>query len=187
MIDLEDLACHRGSLLGDIAGASQPSQKMFESRLAIELDSFDPRRPLLAEAESSKIGSINIPEALWAAMRAAPAIDVRAPLEARAAYLTSAYRDLTSDPDRLHDMLNRLPSRLGRSAIAAWLELAREGHFEPLAASLMEAHYDPAYSRWDRNHPRAHLETIDLDELSQSLIMQAAARVVSRLAEIEVG
>ena len=181
VLDLEGLAHHRGSLLGEIAGEAQPSQKMFESRLAIELDSFDPARPLLAEAKSSKIGAINIPEVLWEAMRSAPAIDVRAPLEARAAYLTSAYRDLTSDPDRLHDMLSRLPSRLGRSAIAAWLEMARDGHFEPLAASLMEAHYDPAYARWNRNHPRLRLETIDLDDMSQSSIRQAAARVVGRL------
>ncbi|MFN5828613.1 MAG: tRNA 2-selenouridine(34) synthase MnmH, partial [Rhodobacterales bacterium] len=56
VIDLEGLANHRGSLFGGRAGG-QPSQKGFESRLAMALAALDPTRPLVVEAESSKIGT----------------------------------------------------------------------------------------------------------------------------------
>jgi tRNA 2-selenouridine synthase len=60
-LDLEGLAGHRGSLFGAIAGQGQPSQKMFESTLLADLERLDPTRPIVVEAESSKIGQLNLP------------------------------------------------------------------------------------------------------------------------------
>jgi tRNA 2-selenouridine synthase len=177
-IDLERLAHHRGSLLGDIVGEAQPSQKMFESRLAVELAALDPSKPALMESESSKIGDINIPHALWKAMSSAPMIEVRASTGVRAAYLVSAYQDLTSEPDRLVAALARLPGRHGRSTVEVWRGLARDGQYEALAGALMEAHYDPAYLRWNRTHPRPCIGVIDLSDLSALSISLAAARIV---------
>ncbi|MDT8329115.1 MAG: tRNA 2-selenouridine(34) synthase MnmH, partial [Roseovarius sp.] len=57
VLDLEALARHRGSLLGGL-DVPQPSQKGFETALAAALDTLDPTRPVVVEAESSKIGSI---------------------------------------------------------------------------------------------------------------------------------
>ncbi|MGK4277573.1 hypothetical protein, partial [Escherichia coli] len=45
VLDLEALAKHRGSLLGDLPGEPQPSQKSFESQLTTALLRLDPRRP----------------------------------------------------------------------------------------------------------------------------------------------
>ena len=70
VLDLEALAGHRGSLLGATA-AEQPAQKGFEAALALALHRLDPARPVLVEAESSKIGRITLPPALWQAMLAA--------------------------------------------------------------------------------------------------------------------
>jgi tRNA 2-selenouridine synthase len=55
-LDLEGLAEHRGSLFGGRPGRAQPSQKLFESRLLSALEALDPARPVVVEAESSKIG-----------------------------------------------------------------------------------------------------------------------------------
>ena len=187
VVDLEALAHHRGSILGHFAGEAQPSQKMFESRLAIALADVDLSKPVLMEAESSKIGDINIPEAIWKAMGSAPMIEVRAPIAARARYLLSAYRDLTADTNRLTWVLGRLPGRHGRAAVERWRALALAGLHEALAIELMEAHYDPAYARWGRNHPRPRVETIELDDLSGASISSAAARIVKQLDEWELG
>src|SRR6202008_214166 len=65
VIDLEGLAEHRGSLLGRRPGRPQPAQKMFESRLAAQLDALDPARPVVIEAESSKVGEIAVPPLVW--------------------------------------------------------------------------------------------------------------------------
>ena len=56
VLDLEGLANHRGSLLGGDP-EEQPAQKGFESQLAERLARLDPERPVLVEAESSKIGA----------------------------------------------------------------------------------------------------------------------------------
>ncbi len=61
ILDLEDLAAHRGSLLGQIPGRPQPRQRMFESRLVHKLLKFDPSKPVFVESESSRIGNLQIP------------------------------------------------------------------------------------------------------------------------------
>jgi tRNA 2-selenouridine synthase len=68
VIDLEGLARHRGSILGDVEGV-QPAQKGFETALVQALDALDPARPVLVEAESARIGTLRLPPALWAAMK----------------------------------------------------------------------------------------------------------------------
>src|SRR5262249_26159773 len=58
VLDLEMLAAHRGSVLGDLPGEPQPPQKMFESLLWNELRQFDPMQPVFVEAESKRIGNL---------------------------------------------------------------------------------------------------------------------------------
>ena len=69
VVDLEGLAAHRGSLFGAVARA-QPSQKAFEGALAAAFDSLDTARPVVVEAESSKVGEVLVPPSVWAAKRA---------------------------------------------------------------------------------------------------------------------
>ena len=181
-LDLEGLAGHRGSLFGGFRGTAQPSQKMFESRLMQALAGLDLSRPVVVEAESSKIGERMTPPMLWKAMAAAPCIDLRVPLATRARYLVGAYDDIVLDPAALERTLGRLPGRHGRKRLAEWLDLARSGQFESLAQSLMQNHYDPAYQRSRREDTRRRLgvvEALDLDPASQDL---AAARIADLIA-----
>ena len=148
-LDLEALANHRGSLFGEMGG--QPSQKLFESRLAAALAALDPARPLVAEAESSRIGERFLPPALWSAMQAGRRIELDAPADARARALLRAYGELGEDPDRLVELLQRLPGRHGHKRLAQWTLWARAGDLAPLAAALVMEHYDPAYAGSRRN------------------------------------
>jgi tRNA 2-selenouridine synthase len=145
-IDLEGLANHRGSLFGHRSGG-QPSQKGFEGRLAVALAMLDPARPLVVEAESSRIGDLALPKQLWAAMAAAPRVRIEAPLAARAAYLTRAYADVVADRDRLAGVIDNLRPSHSREVIEAWQALAAAGDFTALAADLMARHYDPRYEK----------------------------------------
>ena len=95
-IDLEGLANHRGSALG--ARGEQPSQKAFESALAAAVAALDPTRPVVIEAESSKVGRLNVPPKVYGAMKSARRLRIAAPLTARAAFLTREYRDVISRP-----------------------------------------------------------------------------------------
>jgi tRNA 2-selenouridine synthase len=183
VLDLEALAAHRGSLFGGLPGIAQPSQKMFESRLLSALDRLDPARPVLIEAESSKIGGRMIPPALWRLMEAAPRIEVSAPPAARARYLVSAYREITEDRAALDEVLARVPDRPGRKRLAAWRALAEAGDFEALAAALIELHYDPAYRRSARDEPRARLAAIEMAGVDPADLAAAADRIAGLLVD----
>lgn len=176
VLDLEGLANHRGSLLGERPGG-QPSQKAFESALAGELCALDPARPVVVEAESSKIGSLILPPSLWGALRAAPRIRITASIEARTAYLVNAYDDILSDRDRLRDRLSPLRFHRGHAVVDGWLALIEADDKPALTRALMEQHYDPAY---DKSHATKQVDVIAQIEsktLDTGGLAEAAGRI----------
>jgi len=179
-LDLEGLAAHRGSLFGAIPSAPQPSQKLFESRLLAALETLDPARPVLVEAESSKIGQRMIPPALWRAMEVAPSIDLAADRGARIAYLVETYADMVADAERLAGILADLPGRHGAKQRAVWQAMAQVGDFHGLADALIEAHSDPAYERGRRRAARPTLGLIVLPDLGLAE-RDEAARMIARI------
>lgn len=181
VLDLEGLANHRGSLLG-ARTTPQPDQKMFESGIAAALARFDPKRPVLVEAESSKIGSRIVPPALWQAMTDSPRIEVQAPIEARARYLAEAYDDILSDGPRLAGLLDHLRPVRGHGVVDRWHALIAAGDKVALTAALMEDHYDPAYRRARKRHGAALMASLRTDRLDASGLALFAERIV---AEIE--
>lgn len=179
VIDLEGLARHRGSLLGGVGG--QPSQKAFESALAMRVAALDPDRPVVIEAESSKVGNVIVPPSVWSAMIAADRIEVMAPVEARAAYLARAYADLTEDVGRLSGLLDALRPMQGAERVAAWQGLAAAGRFEDLAAALCREHYDPRYARHRARLERAPAARLEAGRLDEAGIEELAAEVLKAL------
>ncbi|RBI86544.1 tRNA 2-selenouridine(34) synthase MnmH [Rhodosalinus halophilus] len=171
VVDLEGLAAHRGSLFGAVAGG-QPPQKLFESRLAMQLFRLDPARPVFVEAESAKVGERILPPALWAAMKRADHVRLEAPRPVRAAYLARAYADLTADRAALLAVLEKLAPYHGHAQVEAWQALARAGAFAALAEELIAAHYDPRYAKSARRRapPRAvaRLEQLEPEEFAQA-------------------
>jgi tRNA 2-selenouridine synthase len=146
-LDLEALAAHRGSVLGELPGQTQPSQKMFESRLYAAMAALDPARPVYVEGESRKIGQVQVPEALITAMRAAACVLLDAAPGTRIALLMDEYRHFFADTTVLRAQLDCLATLHGRDKVESWKALAAQGDFETLVARLLEEHYDPAYRR----------------------------------------
>lgn len=178
VIDLEGLARHRGSLFG--AMGRQPSQKAFEGSLAQALAALDPSRPVVVEAESSKIGECRLPPQIWKAMTAAPRISLRAEAADRARYLTRAYGDMVEDPARLSAVINLLRPSHAQVVIEEWLAMAKDGAFTALAQSLMERHYDPRYSR-HRDRMAVPVTEVEAGPLTAEALPDAADRVASAL------
>ncbi len=147
VLDLEELAEHRGSVLGPIPGSPQPSQKAFESRIWSALRSMDPQRPVLVESESRKVGQRHLPGELMAMMRGAPCRVITIPIEARVALLRREYAHFVSDPDSLIARLERLSDLHSRQVLTSWVEFVRSGAWDSLVESLLTEHYDPAYDR----------------------------------------
>jgi tRNA 2-selenouridine synthase len=179
VIDLEGLAGHRGSLFG--GQGPQPSQKTFEARLALALERLDPARPVVVEAESSKIGNCRIPPRLWVAMTGAPRVTIAAPRAARAAYLARAYADLTADAGRLSETISLLRPLHAGEVIDTWLALAALGDHVALADSLMEQHYDPRYGKHRARMSPAVAE-VAAEDLSGDHLAGLAADIAGAVA-----
>ncbi|WP_149140054.1 tRNA 2-selenouridine(34) synthase MnmH [Gemmobacter caeruleus] len=181
VIDLEGLAHHRGSLFGQ--RGAQPGQRGFEGRLALALAGLDPRRPVVIEAESAKVGQCRLPPRLWRAMVAAPRLEIRAPVAARATYLARTYADLTADPARLVATIDLLRPLHAASRIEEWQAMAATGAFVPLAEALITAHYDPRYSR-HRARTTAPATTFDTDDLTPPHLAALADRLAATLRDM---
>ena len=183
VIDLEGLAGHRGSLFGHTAGG-QPSQKAFECALAMELSRLDPKRPVVVEAESAKVGNLRLPPQLWAAMGKAPRVTTEASLPERARYLSRAYADIVADQARLLEVLGLLRHAHADETITAWESLALSGRFEALAHDLMEQHYDPRYEKHRARmaHTQEVISAPSLAEADLPALADQVAAAVTRLA-----
>jgi tRNA 2-selenouridine synthase len=176
VLDLEGIARHRGSVLGDLPGDPQPSQKMFDSRVWDRLRRFDPSRTVFVEAESRKIGQLQVPGALLERMRGSPCVRVEAPVAERVRFLTSEYRHFLEAPGRLKEQLACLRGLHGSEVLDGWMKQVDEGDWPGLVTELLVKHYDPAYRRsiFKNYRGSAQGRVLDLTTLSGEEFGRAA-------------
>lgn len=181
VLHLEALAAHKGSLLGALPAQPQPSQRSFESALLAALESFDPAQPVFVEAESRRIGAINLPESLVSLIRAAPCLRVEASLEARVAFLLEDYAYFLADPAWLLEAFTRFQGMQSNETLARWRTMVGEREFEPLVRELLEKHYDPLYQRSQSRNYADHdaARTLAADDLSPDAVRALARRVLA--------
>ena len=146
-LDLEALAVHRGSLLGDLPDTPQPTQKWFDSLLLQALRQLDPERPVWVEAESKKIGVLQLPDSLFEAMHRSPVTHLTAPMSARVDLWREDYPHFAADPIRMVQKLEPLKPLVGGEVLADWHAMAASGDVNSLFESIMVKHYDPCYAR----------------------------------------
>lgn len=147
VLDLEQLAAHRGSVLGGLPSDPQPTQKMFETRLWQTLRSLSPERVVYVESESKKIGDLRVPEALIQQMRSSPCVRVQISTADRVKLLIEDYPHLVDDSGLLGEQLSHLIPLHGKDKIRGWHALAESGDTAALVEALLVEHYDPAYLR----------------------------------------
>lgn len=183
VLDLEGMANHRGSLFGEMPGG-QPSQKTFEGRLALALAQLDPGRPVVVEAESSRIGDVTVPKMMWRAMCDAPRVTVAAPRGARAAYLARTYADIARDRSALAEVIGKMRRLHAHEVIDRWIRRAESGEIEALADELMEQHYDPRYAKSRARYLDRHIAEVRVESLAPDALDGVAERVSTALAAI---
>jgi len=180
VLDLERLARHRGSLLGELPGEPQPSQKMFDSWVWSALKHLDPARPVFVEAESKKIGQLQVPARLLERMREGECLRLDVPLPERVRFLIEEYRHFLDEPAALKEKLQCLTSRYGRAVIGRWLAQTDAGAWRELVADLLVTHYDPSYLRAAAQNYLHYDEAqaLSLTRLDQTAMAQAAGELL---------
>ncbi|WP_300450695.1 tRNA 2-selenouridine(34) synthase MnmH [Accumulibacter sp.] len=182
ILDLEELACHKGSVLGILPGSAQPSQRLFESQLLTLLQGFDPDRPVYVEAESRKIGTLHLPAALIETMRASQCINIEASFPARVDFLLRDYDYFLAAPQWLNACLQPLRGLHSSETLLRWRHYADSGDWRPLVSELLEQHYDPLYRRsQSRNYTGFRASaSVTTDDLTATGIEAVARRLCDR-------
>jgi len=182
VLDLEGLACHRGSILGALPDTPQPAQKRFDTLVWQALRGFDPLRPVFVESESKRIGRLQVPQALLDRMRAdSRVLRVQMPDAGRVQLLLEDYGFFTGDPSGFCSLLQGLVELRGHAAVARWQEMARAAQWPELFGELMSCHYDPLYERSMRAHfpALASAEVVALEDGGASAMQHAARRLAA--------
>lgn len=119
VIDLEGLAGHKGSAFGNMGLPAQPSQEMFENKLAQALSNTAPTedienpspRCIWMEDESQRIGTVNIPTVLYQKMRQKKVFFLDIPFESRLDYICIHYGKFPKE--QLINAIIRIKKKLG--------------------------------------------------------------------------
>ena len=181
VLDLEALAAHKGSVLGGLPDEAQPSQKMFESRLLAVLQGLTFIEPVFVEAESRKIGRLQLPDALLETMRASPCLRIEATDAARVVFLIGDYDYFLAEPAALKDKLDCLQELQSAETLARWHALIDARDWPALVAELLERHYDPLYRRSQgKNYAHfAEAPRFAADDLSPAGLEKLARKILA--------
>ena len=181
VIDLEDLAKHKGSAFGNIGMPNQPTQEMFDNILGLELRSkrYDPRInnqnanpklilkhvPIWMEDESQRIGDLNIPKDLWQTMRRSPVYFLNIPFEERLRHIAAEYGCL--DNERMIDAIVRIRERLGGLEAKRAIEYLHENNTIESFRILLK-YYDKWYTKGlhNRENINSLLHLINCESVS---------------------
>ncbi|MGY8642253.1 MAG: tRNA 2-selenouridine(34) synthase MnmH [Verrucomicrobiales bacterium] len=180
VLDLEGLANHKGSVFGGDPENPQPAQKKFESLIYDQLSTFDSAKTIWVEAESSKIGRLNLPVPLWMKMRESSVTKLESTIEARTEFLRDDYESWLSNQDRVTTTIDLLKSFHSVETIAEWKEWAENGEWKSLIAALLEKHYDRNYNPGGSGHYNVPDDDYVLPNQSDTAFEKCAADLIAR-------
>jgi tRNA 2-selenouridine synthase len=149
VVDLEGIAHHKGSAFGAIDMPPQPSQEMFENRLAMAIHQIRSvpvysKAPIWMEDESQRIGNVNLPPFFWEPFRQQPVLFLDIPFEERLAYLVRTYGKLNKGD--IAAAITRIQKRLGGLETKTALGYLVEGDTTECFRILLK-YYDKKYGK----------------------------------------
>jgi tRNA 2-selenouridine synthase len=147
VIDLEALAVHRGSAFGNLDQLPQPTQEHFENLLATALHNLDHNAAIWLEAESQRLGLINIPNDFFVQMRGSPLYFLDIPFAKRLDHILSDYSKY--EKEKIVNAIMRIKKKLGgletKNAVNFIIEDDIRGCF-----GILLKYYDKLYLRSTR-------------------------------------
>lgn len=171
VLDLEDLAQHKGSAFGNLGYNGQPSSALFHNLIFDAIKGYDQSKPLWVENESVTIGKVYLPKELWENMKSAAGVEIEVPAEKRLQFTLEHYGHY--DKNDLIACVNNLNKRLGDEETRRLSSLIAEGQLEPAVRSLFR-YYDKSYEfgRSKRNchqYVKIHFSDLDPTEIAAFL------------------
>jgi tRNA 2-selenouridine synthase len=176
IIDLENIAHHKGSSFGSLGERKQSSQEQFENELYTEYAKTDAEKICWIENESRKIGVNVIPDKLWEQMRAAKVAVVNLPVEERINYLVTEYGKYSKD--ELTAAMERITRHLGgQHAKAAIQAILDDDLAEACRISLV--YYDKTYQYGEDQREKSQLIHFEFEKLTPENIAETLRKKIN--------
>ena len=147
IINLESLACHKGSILGNIPNILQPSQKKFESSIWYELYKKSSIKKIWVESESNKIGNVSLPKLLFEKMLKGNILKLNVPIDARAKFIIKDYNYFVKNNEYLDHALDVLKKFITFKEYKILIHNYKTKDFISFVRNLLIFHYDKAYNK----------------------------------------
>ena len=142
ILDLEDLAHHKGSAFGGLLMPPQPSTEQFQNELFEEILKLDLSRRVWVEDESLAIGKIFLPNDLLFQMRRSPLVQMEVSKEIRIQRLVHEYGP--ADRDEFLQSMGKVVKKLGGQHYNDAKEKLLQGDMSATIEILL-TYYDKAY------------------------------------------
>jgi tRNA 2-selenouridine synthase len=175
IIDLEQLASHKGSAFGGLMLPPQPTTEQFQNDLFEEIHKLDLSRRVWIEDESIAVGKIFLPEGLWRQMNSGPVIEIEVDKAVRIERLVQEYG--AADKDMFLQAMIQITKKLGGQHFNAAREKLLQDDMAAVIAILL-TYYDKAYTnglirKKQRVKTSVPWNGNDADAFAATLIQQA--------------
>jgi tRNA 2-selenouridine synthase len=141
-IDLEALACHKGSVFGALGQYPQPTNEQFENELYTKWSVLDKSKVTWLEDESRMIGRVTLPDPVVSVIDNGLLIQVDLDREIRVNRLVLEYSGY--DRRLLAEAINRISGRLGGVRTKEAMKALENERYQDVASVVLEW-YDQAY------------------------------------------
>jgi tRNA 2-selenouridine synthase len=163
VIDLEQLANHKGSAFGALGQLPQPSSEQFSNLLFSEWKCLNAELPVWLEDESRNIGQVFMPEEFYLNMQKTPVIELVMNIDLRLSYLLEEYSDYP--PESLKAAVQKISRRLGGDNTKVAVEAIENKDFTR-AIEIVLHYYDKSYLFGVKNRDKNNTLQVNLDSLN---------------------
>lgn len=151
VIDLEKIACHRGSAFGHIGMEEQPTSLQFQNDLHELTLRLDPEKIIWIESESLSIGKVYLPETLWENINQAPVIELSIPKNVRIKRIVQEYGKF--EKEHLILSTKKISKKFGPNNVKKVIEFLNRDDLEGAVTLLMD-YYDKSYNFSQRKYKK---------------------------------
>jgi len=167
VLDLESMACHKGSAFGHLLQPPQPTTEQFQNFLFEKLLTFDLGRRIWVEDESIAIGKIFLPPDFWKQLNTSPLVRMDVSRDVRVSRLVNEYG--SADKEEFLEVMSRISKKLGGQHFKDAKERLLAGDM-PGVMEILLTYYDKAYIKSMENRRSQHRVALSWDGKNLSAI-----------------
>jgi tRNA 2-selenouridine synthase len=179
VIDLEWIACHKGSAFGSLGQSSQPTSEHFANLLFHEIEKTDKKKVVWLEDESKNIGTVFMPDQFCLNLLKSPLIAIIMNVETRIPRLVKEYASYPKE--ELIKSITKISKRLGDVRTKEAIKELKESNFAR-AIEIILNYYDKTYLFGLKGKPEEliHFIQTDTDEIETNVakILNAAGDII---------